>query len=391
MSNHETEPALPTTRRKRTRANGDGSVFRQRPNGPWWISYKGPDGTRKQESTGSKSEEYARRLLRKRLGAREHNLPVITNAEKLTFADAGRAWLAAFALQEKNKSLKVVQRRFDKHLLPYFGTRKLAGITRDDVIAYIRHRQQQGIVNRHGERRNDVSNAEINRELQHLKRIFNFTIQGGRLGSRPYIPMLQEAKPRSGFFERAQFTSVLKHLPAELRPVMTFAYITGWRVNSEVLPLEWHRVDFAAGEVRLAKGTTKNGEGRVFPMTAELRALLEAQKAAHEQLQQSGHVVPWVWWRMVADGRGGEKKPHPVTSLTKAWKAACRAAGVPGRIPHDLRRTAVRNLVRAGIAQSVAMQMTGHKTDSVFRRYDIVSGQDLHDAARRLDTVAARS
>ena len=92
---------------------------------------------------------------------------------------------------------------------------------------------------------------------------------------------------------------------------------------------------------------------------------------------------------MVAEGRGGDKKPQPILSLTKAWKTACLAAGCPGRIPHDLRRTAVRNLVRAGISERVAMTLTGHKTPSVFQRYNIVSDGDLRDAARKLDARPA--
>jgi integrase len=97
--------------------------------------------------------------------------------------------------------------------------------------------------------------------------------------------------------------------------------------------------------------------------------------------------IPWVFWRMVAKGRGGELKPKAIRSITKAWRNACRAAACPGRIPHDLRRTAVRNLVRSGIPERVAMQMTGHKTRSVFERYNIVSEGDLRDAARRLDRL----
>lgn len=90
---------------------------------------------------------------------------------------------------------------------------------------------------------------------------------------------------------------------------------------------------------------------------------------------------------MVAEGRGGDKKPRVIVSFTKAFKTACRKAGCPGRIPHDLRRTAVRNLVRAGVPQTVAMKLTGHKTDSVFRRYDIVSPDDLRVAAERLNAA----
>jgi integrase len=201
--------------------------------------------------------------------------------------------------------------------------------------------------------------------------------------------MLKEDNVRTGFFEDHQYHSVMSHLPEELQPVIEFAFITGWRIASEVLPLEWRQIDFHAGEVRLDAGTTKNGKGRVFPMTADLRRLLLDQKAKHDALKKEGHIFPQVFWRMVGEYRRGPKKPQPIISLNKAWKNACLAAGCPGRIPHDLRRTAVRNLVRAGIAQSVAMKMTGHITDSVFRRYDIVSDGDLRDAARKLDAAGA--
>lgn len=98
-------------------------------------------------------------------------------------------------------------------------------------------------------------------------------------------------------------------------------------------------------------------------------------------------VQPWVFWRMVAEGRG-EKKPQPIVSLNKAWKAACRAPGYSGRIPDDMRRSAVRNLVRAWIFERVAMMMTGHKKRSLFERCNITSPGDLRDAARLLDVAS---
>lgn len=104
--------------------------------------------------------------------------------------------------------------------------------------------------------------------------------------------------------------------------------------------------------------------------------ILEAQHAEHERLKRKGQIEPHVFFRMVAKGRGGPLRPRPIQSLTKAFKRACRKAGYPGRIPHDMRRSAVRNLERAGVPRSVAMKLTGHKTESVYRRYAIASDAD---------------
>jgi integrase len=113
-------------------------------------------------------------------------------------------------------------------------------------------------------------------------------MQAGKLLHRPHIPMLEERNTRKGFFELEMLQDVLAHLPEPLRPVIEFAYITGWRIPSEVLTLEWRQVDFNAGEVRLDPETTKNREARVFPMTDDLRALLVARYAEHQALKLKG-------------------------------------------------------------------------------------------------------
>jgi integrase len=232
------------------------------------------------------------------------------------------------------------------------------------VRAYIIARQEGG-----------ASAGEINRELTALKRMFTLSVQAGKLLYRPHIPMLKERNVRTGFFELEAFLAVCAKLPAPLQPVVTFAYLTGWRIADEVLPLEWRRVDLQAGEVRLDRGTTKNDEGRVFPITDDLREVLIEQRQERERLQrEKGVLCPYVFHR---EGK-------PIKRFEKAWKAACVAAGCPGRIPHDLRRTAARNMVRAGVPERVAMELTGHKTRSVFERYNIVSMGDFQVAATRL-------
>jgi integrase len=221
-----------------------------------------------------------------------------------------------------------------------------------------------------------TTNGSINRELTAIVRAFSLGIANGKIATMPKIQMLKENNARKGFFELKQFQSVRKHLSEDIQPVTTFSYITGWRMRSEVWPLQWPNVDFKAGIVRLDVGTTKNDKGRIFPFTAELRKLLKAQRAKTDRLQKAkGIIIPWVFHR---DGK-------QIKEFRRSWKTACKQAGLPGKIPHDFRRTAVRNLVRSGVPESIAMQMTGHKTRCVFDRYDIVDESDLFDAARKLE------
>lgn len=360
----------------------------------WWIRYY-KNGRRYEESSGSTKEAAAKGLLRLREGDIERGVAMTPKVGRIRFEEAAKDVLNDYRTNRK-RSLDDVERRIELHLKPFFGNRRMVSITTADIREYIDSRQKETTVLRKAftftardgtprhvpeQRRTitGVSNAEINRELTALKRMFNLAIQAGKLIQKPHIPLLKEHNVRVGFFERDQFLAVLAHLPEPVRPAATFAYITGWRIDSEVLPLEWRQVDFGAGEVRLDPGKTKNGEGRTFPMTRELREVLEQQRAITENLQRQLKIVcPRVFHR---SGR-------PIKSFRVAFRTACREAGCPGRVLHDFRRTAVRNLVRAGIPERVAMQMTGHKTRSVFERYNIVSADDLREAARRLDIAA---
>ena len=245
----------------------------------------------------------------------------------------------------------------------------MSTITTADVRAYVAHRQREG-----------AANASINLELRNLKRIFTLAMQAGRVLQRPYIPMLKEDNIRKGFFEREQFDAVRRHLTAPLDHVVTLTYYTGWRMASEILTLQWHQIDRVAGIIRLEPGTTKNTEGRTFQYRelVEVTAAVEALWARHEALMAKGIIAPHLFCR-----GGGQ----PIKSLYKRWDQACTAAGCPGRIPHDMRRTAVRNLNRAGVPETVAMKITGHKTRSILDRYDITSEEDLAEAARKLQAL----
>ncbi|MCC7415590.1 MAG: site-specific integrase [Acidobacteria bacterium] len=278
-------------------------------------------------------------------------------------------------MMNKKRSICTVKGRIRLHLQPVFGGQPLSAITTVAVRAYSVARQTEG-----------GSNATVNRELITLKRMLSLAVQADKIPKRPYIPLLKEQNARRGFFEPAQFERVLAHLPEHARGVASFAYITGWRTPSEILPLEWRQVDMAAGEVRLDPGTTKNGDGRVFPMTRELRQVLERQQTIAETLRRERDViVRHVFCYAVGDRAGRQVTQN---EYWHSWCLARAAADCPDRIPHDFRRTAVRNLVRTGVPERVAMQLTGHKTRAVFERYNITSPNDLREAALKLDTYS---
>jgi integrase len=289
---------------------------------------------------------------------------------QLTFSTAVRDVLDDYRINRR-RSLADVARHVRLHLAPFFHRRRMAAITPADIRRYIVRRQEEG-----------ARNATINRELSVLKRAFALAVAGGELPSQPRISLLREDNVRRGFFEADEFEAVRRRLPRDLAEFVSFLYTTGWRWRSEAARLGWVNVSFAAGEVRLDPGTTKTGEGRVFPFTADLRTLLERRRAVtRERERELGRRISHVFTRP----NGG-----PVGSFNKAWATACRAAGVPGRVLHDFRRTAVRNLVRAGVPERVAMQMVGWKSRQMLDRYHIISTADLIDAARKLDAVRSR-
>jgi integrase len=345
----------------------------------WWIRYY-RNGRRYEESTHTTSKTKAERLLKLREGDIAKGMNVSPKIGQLRFEEAAADLVTDYRINGKRSVDNLENTIIDGALEPWFRQRRMASLTTADINAYVAQRQKDG-----------YANATINRELAALKRMFTLAIRGGKLLQRPHIPTLEEDNVRKGFFERAQFESVRRHLKPSLQAVATVAYYTGWRIQSEILPLKWHQIDRAAGVLRLEPGTTKNREGRVFKYAeiAELRAVIDGLWDAHVTLERAHVICPWVFHHRSWDRTAKVRRPgQPIKSFRRAWVTACIAAGCPGRVPHDFRRTAVRNLTRAGVTETVAMKVTGHKTRSVFDRYDITSEEDLAEASRKLQALA---
>lgn len=346
-----------------------GTIYRQKGRHHWQLKYY-RNGVPIYESSGTKDYDEAKRTLAKREGKIADGA-LLQRPGRLRFKDAAEAVVRDYRLNGK-RTLADLERRLTLHLLPFFGDRRMIALTTPEIRAYTDQRLSEG-----------ATPASINRELAIVKRAFSLAMKDGTLVQKPHVPMLAERNVRTGFFERHDFEAVRKQLPADLRPLFTVAYVTGWRWQSELLPLQWRQVDREAGILRLDPGATKNDEGRefVFAPLPEVVETITNLWRQHQRLARTGRLVPHVFHR---DGQ-----PWRPTAVYRAWRAAATAAKVPGRLPHDLRRTAVRNLVRAGVSEKIAMLMTGHKTRSVFDRYDIARTEDLRQAAEKLATVTA--
>ena len=337
----------------------------------WWIKYY-VNGRPVRESTGTDDKEQARRMLKGREGAAATGAPIPPRLDRISYDELAED-LRTFYRTTGRRRLAEVEDRLT-YLDTFFRGRRAVSIGPALITEYVAHRQQDMT---RFER--PPSNRTINIELSLLKRMLRLASRNGKLLRVPPVDLLREAPAREGFFEAHQYEAVRRRLPEDLRAAIGIAYTYGWR-KSEILSLERRQLDLKAGTLRLDPGTTKNGEGRTVYLTPEIKGLLAAQVERVEALQRKlGRIVPHLFphprGRRAGQARGG---------FSKRWETACKAAGVPGRLLHDFRRTAVRNLERAGVARSVAMKITGHKTESVYRRYAIVSDSDLREAALKL-------
>lgn len=342
--------------------------------GEWWISWACQGGHVHREPIGPKQlavETYQDRKSRTRS---EGYCPRRAMAEQITVRDVLQAVVADYEANGRRAVGEVT--RHKGRLMGYFGPdRSAAELTPGEIDAYAE-----------GRRKNGAAVATVNRELACLRRGLRLAHQRGRLATVPYIATAAEHNVRTGFFEEHEFQALVKAAAPHLRPLFTFLYLTGWRTG-EVLPLRWRQVDFGASMIRLEPGTTKNRDGRTFPFAVlpELGAILTEQRDRTREVErQTGRIIPWVFHR---DG-----EPMGTRGLRLAWRRTLKAAELDlSRIPHDFRRTAVRNLERAGVPRSVAMKLTGHKTESVYRRYAIVSERDLAEGTAKLAMLRQRT
>ena len=345
------------------RDRGTGSIYK-RPGSRFYQIKFSKDGCVFRESTGTDKISEAKAILQDCLNKLNQGT-YSPEAKKVRVAELVGSVITDYRVNGK-KSLEYVEMRWKRHLEPVFGHMLAAHVTSDDIERY----KQQRLAD-------SASNATINRELAILKRGFHLGMQSTppKVQRIPHFAMLSEDNVRIGFVELSQYDKLVSSTAKRglwLRAMFECGFTFGWR-RSELLNLKVRQVDLLNRTISLDVGSTKNKKGRTVHMTETVYQLLKAcvtGKQAEDQVFTRG------------DG-------SPVRDFRFAWETATAEAGMPELLFHDLRRTAVRGLVRSGVSEHVAMRISGHKTRSTFDRYDIVSDTDVKDAARKLELARA--
>jgi integrase len=352
---------------RRSLGKNQGSLFR-RDGSPYWYLYISVHGKDVIESTGVTDFEAAKKIHAERIkdrvgderGHEKFSGPGLKRLKVDHFLDA----LASYFITEKKKS-GPKQISHMKPLRAHFGHVPAVNLTKQSLEAYVAMRRGKG-----------RSDSTINRELQALGQALRMEVRDMSLPRVPKIPRLpgEADNAREGFLEPAEFTAVVGGLPEYLQDFTRFAYATGWR-KGEIVSLKWSAVNRVANVITLPRAAAKTKKVRTVPIEGDLIDLIARRWEARVITREDGATT-------VAE-RVFHHAGQPIGDFRKSWASACTAAGVKGKLFHDLRRTAVRDMVNGGVREKVAMETSGHKTRSIFDRYHIVDETDKREALRK--------
>lgn len=369
------------------RPRGTGSIYLQKGSSVFWVKYY-RNGKPYRESTHEKDECKAKTFLKRRLAE------IITGsfsgprAERIRVDELAEGFLRDYRINGR-KSLPDAEARWRLHLKPFFGNLRAVEVSSDLVARYVDTRQQQ-----------DAENATINRELACLKRMYHLGQRSTppRVYRMPIFPKLREDNIRKGFLEDSAYVR-LANSCSELwfRTLLELGRTYGWR-KGELLRLKVKEVDLLARTLRLEPGTTKNRDGREVTMTKAVYLLLSECVKGKQQddfvlTREDGTPVRdfrKTWWKSCIQAGIGQmiccRCSRPV-AVKKCETCDSDGLRYQGLIFHDLRRTAARNLRRAGVAEGVIQKIGGWRTRSVFERYAIVTQTDISDAMNKLQLI----
>jgi len=333
------------------RQYGTGSLIQR--GGIWYLRYY-DGGKRVEESTKTGDRKEAERKLKVKVGELAQANRVRLGAPA-TVADALKLVEADYR-EKQAASLDDAQARIRLHLTPKLGAIMLADLKAAAVKAYVSARKRE-----------QAAVATINRELSVLRRGLKLAMEQEPpwIGWAPTIKALEEDNARAGFLEHAQYVALRNALPLELQLPLVIGYHTGLR-RSSILAIRLEQVDMVSRVIRIESGQTKTRKAQLVPIYGDMRGFIELAMERNRRYLC-------------------EIDRKPIGSFRKSWITATKAAKVPGLIFHDLRRSAVRNMIQSGIAESVAMKISGHRTQSMLHRYNIITERDIKAAALKIE------
>ncbi len=351
-------------------SRGDGRVFRRKGSERWWIQYSVRG--RQYREPGGRTEAEARKKLRLRQREAYSERFAGPDVERVTVAELADA----LVIHQTNKRLASAPKTAC-HLKPiraHFGLWRAIDVTTAAVERYQRQRLDAG-----------KAAATVNREIEALRRAFNVASrQTPPMFPKhlvPHFPTLPVDNARIGFFERADVEALLAHVEDDgIRDMIEWAFRTGMR-KGEIARLTWDMLDRTTTPwvLHLSASLEKNRTRRLLGLEGGVRAIVE------RRLRARLPDCPLIFHR-IAKGKPGQ----PVRDFWDVWSDALKAAGLPeDRLFHDLCRSAVRTLLRAGVDESTAMKVSGHKTRSMLLRYNIVTEQETAAALLRADSYLA--
>jgi integrase len=320
----------------------------------YWIDYL-MDGLRRRERIGP-NKGAAEQRLGEVLRARAEGRYIQKSPDARTLFKDLAAWYLELPEVRAKRSYDRDRSSLNR-LLPFFGGRLLKDITPALVEAYRQRRLGQPSGR---SPRVPTKPASVNRELACFKTIFNKAIGNGKAERNPArgVKLLKENNERDRVLTAEEYTRLMAHCPAHIRPVVKVAYYTAMR-QGEILNLTWGQVDLKEELIKLAPEHCKSNEGRDVPLKRELVEMLKAMPRGLPAVKVFTYA-----------GR-------QIGAIKRGFTTACKRAGIEDFTFHDLRHTAINNWRLRGHDYFRIMAATGHKTMSVFKRYNTVSKEEL--------------
>jgi integrase len=318
-----------------------------------WITYS-RNGHQIRESADTDNPKKAHQLrLRKLEEARKPEF--VGPAEKKLDLNDLQKKIEADYERHGRRSVDTVKHCL-KAVKEYFPYDRLLEITPSRIEAYQDHRLKQG-----------MARATVNREVRYLRHGYRLLFDAHEISYIPKVKLLEGENVREGFLNRPEFEAICKHLTPDVEDIVRFLYNCSWR-SGEAKGLEWGKVDLNDWVIWLSRKDEKTKRPRTLALVGELREVIERRLADRRP------DCPYVFHR---NGK-------PIKNFRKAFKAAAKLEGLEGLLPHDMRRSGIRNMTKAGVGESEGMSISGHKTNSVYKRYNVIDEDMQRQALQRV-------